>query len=551
MSKACRVLISNDDGILAIGVRTLANTLAEAGHHVTVVCPDRERSATGHGLTIHQPIRVDPVADIYHASVQAWACSGTPSDCVKLALSALLKEPPDFVLSGINQGANLGTDVLYSGTVSAAMEGAIEGFPSIAFSLTSFQHQDFSVAARFAVQLLAQLIDVPLPEPALLNVNIPPVPESDIVGVALTRQGLRRYREQFEQRYDPRGKGYYWLAGEAVEEVEQPIHAYVDGDIPTDVEAIRQNYITLTPLQYDLSHAPLLKHLNRDRLQGFSLRSPNPADYDDQHPYEWCEVLPSGLTIDMITLPRGQFWMGSKAETGYREESPRHRVQIAPVAIGKYPVTQAQWRIVAQWDKVGRELNPEPAHFRGDDHPVENITWLDAVEFCARLSLKTGKLYRLPTEAEWEYACRAGTETPFFWGEHLSPDHANYRPVAADEQSPWRESTTPVTSFAPNAFGLHDCHGNVWEWCSDRWHSSYQAAPQTGRIWDEQLRQSYSTLRLKWLHTPPNSDRVLRGGSWYSNPMLCRSASRYHFHPYNHYTDFIGMRLACGEMLVD
>jgi 5'-nucleotidase len=127
-----KLLISNDDGIFSLGVRTLANTLAEAGHEVTVVCPDRERSATGHGLTLHDPIRAEVVTGIFHPSVTAWSCSGTPADCVKLALGALLDEFPDFVLSGINHGSNLGTDVLYSGTVSAAMEGMIEGIPSVA-----------------------------------------------------------------------------------------------------------------------------------------------------------------------------------------------------------------------------------------------------------------------------------------------------------------------------------------------------------------------------------------------------------------------------------
>ena len=144
-----KLLISNDDGIFALGIKTLADTLAIAGHEVIVVCPDRERSATGHGLTLHDPIRAEEVTGIFHSSIRAWSCSGTPADCVKLALGALLDKFPDFVLSGINQGANLGTDVLYSGTVSAAMEGTIEGIPSIAFSLTSFSCQEFQPAANF------------------------------------------------------------------------------------------------------------------------------------------------------------------------------------------------------------------------------------------------------------------------------------------------------------------------------------------------------------------------------------------------------------------
>ncbi|MGB3208758.1 MAG: 5'/3'-nucleotidase SurE [Crinalium sp.] len=248
-----KLLISNDDGIFALGIRTLANTLAEAGHNVTVVCPNRERSATGHGLTLHDPIRAEVVESMFHPSIKAWACSGTPSDCVKLALGALLDAPPDFVLSGINHGSNIGTDVLYSGTVSAAMEGVIEGIPSIAFSLTSFTSQEFQTAADFAKKLLARLEKNPLSEPILLNVNVPPVKSAEIAGVAITRQGIRRYFDTFQKRVDPRGKTYYWLAGEVLEDVEQPDHLHLPPDLITDVEAIKQNYITITPLQYNLT----------------------------------------------------------------------------------------------------------------------------------------------------------------------------------------------------------------------------------------------------------------------------------------------------------
>lgn len=261
------LLISNDDGIFALGIRTLANTLAEAGHHVTVVCPDRERSATGHGLTLHDPIRAERVESAFHANINAWACSGTPSDCVKLALGALLDSPPDLVLSGINHGSNLGTDVLYSGTVSAAMEGVIEGIPGIAFSLTSFSSQTFQPAANFACSLVRQIEEQPLPHLMLLNVNIPSVSAEHIAGVVVTRQGVRRYIDMFEKRLDPRGKTYYWLAGEVIEEVNEPeteilspFTTRVSGvDIEwisntmTDVQAIRENYITVTPLQYNLT----------------------------------------------------------------------------------------------------------------------------------------------------------------------------------------------------------------------------------------------------------------------------------------------------------
>ncbi len=245
-----KLLISNDDGVYALGIRTLANTLATAGHDVTVVCPDRERSATGHGLTLHQPIRAEVVESVFHPSIKAWACSGTPSDCVKLALWALLDSPPDFVLSGINHGSNLGTDVLYSGTVSAAMEGTIEGIPSVAFSLTSFKGHDFQPAADFACLLVQQLKERPLPELTLLNVNVPAIAASEIKGAIVTRQGIRRYVDVFEKRADPRGKTYYWLAGEVLEDVEDP---RMPDQVPTDVQANREHYITITPLHYNLT----------------------------------------------------------------------------------------------------------------------------------------------------------------------------------------------------------------------------------------------------------------------------------------------------------
>ena len=255
------VLISNDDGIFALGVRTLADTLAQAGHQVTVVCPDRERSATGHGLTLHHPIRAKKVDSVFHENAIAWSCSGTPADCVKFALSAVLETRPDFVFSGINHGPNLGTDVLYSGTVSAAMEGVLEGIPSVAFSLASFSALEFQPAADFALKLLKKLSDLEYPKPPLLSINVPPIPTSEIAGVTVTRQGLRRYIEKFAKRLDPRGKSYYWLEGEIVEDIEQPEDVNLPPHILTDVQAIRDRYITITPLQYNLTDAVIVKHL--------------------------------------------------------------------------------------------------------------------------------------------------------------------------------------------------------------------------------------------------------------------------------------------------
>jgi 5'-nucleotidase len=248
-----KLLISNDDGIFALGIKILADTLALAGHEVIVVCPDRERSATGHGLTLHDPIRAELVTGVFHPSVKAWSCSGTPADCVKLALGALLDRFPDFVLSGINHGANLGTDVLYSGTVSAAMEGTIEGIPSIALSMTSFSCREFQPAADFAKTLIAHLEQQPLSESMLLNINIPPVPTDEIAGVKVVRQGIRRYFDTFQKRVDPRGKTYYWLSGEVLQDLEQPEHFHLPPEIETDVQAIKRNYITIVPLQFNLT----------------------------------------------------------------------------------------------------------------------------------------------------------------------------------------------------------------------------------------------------------------------------------------------------------
>lgn len=258
-----RLLISNDDGIYALGIRALANTLAQAGHDVTVVCPDRERSATGHGLTLHQPIRAEVVESVFIEGVRAWACDGTPSDCVKLALWALLESPPDLVLSGINQGANVGTEVLYSGTVSAAMEGVIEGIPSVAFSLASYTSREFQPAAEFAKKLVNQLAEKPLPELMLLNINIPPVTAAEMAGVVFTRQGVRRYVDVFERRVDPRGKNYYWLTGEVQEDLEPPESLNLPKNVPIDVHAIDENYVSITPLQYNLTHRNGLEELSK------------------------------------------------------------------------------------------------------------------------------------------------------------------------------------------------------------------------------------------------------------------------------------------------
>ncbi len=251
------------------------------------------------------------------------------------------------------------------------------------------------------------------------------------------------------------------------------------------------------------------------------------------------EDLGKGVKLRMVAIPGGQFRMGSPKNEAQRwdSEGPQHEVRVSPFCLGEFPVTQAQWRAVAQQGaKVERGLKPEPSNFSGSDElRVEQVSWDDAVEFCARLSKLTGKDYRLPNEAEWEYACRAGTTTPFHFGPTITPDLANYRgnvTYASGPKGVYREKTTPRGTFKfANAFGLLDMHGNVWEWCADPWHDNYQGAPDKAVIWSS---SDESETR-----------RVLRGGSWSSNPWNCRSANRGRSNRDNR-SHVIGFRVACG-----
>ncbi|TAF09840.1 MAG: serine/threonine protein kinase [Nostocales cyanobacterium] len=227
------------------------------------------------------------------------------------------------------------------------------------------------------------------------------------------------------------------------------------------------------------------------------------------------EDLGNGVLLEMIAIRGGSFLMGSPENEPERlsSESPQHRVTIQPFYMGKFTVTQAQWERVAVLPKIQQDLNPNPSRFSGKNRPVEAVSWLDAQEFCARLSKATGKKYRLPSEAEWEYACRAGTNTPFYFGDNITNDLANYNgnyPYNSGAKGKYRQQTTDVGSFPPNSFGLYDMHGNVWEWCEDDWHENYINAPVNGSAW---INQS-------------SKYNLLRGGSWISNARDCRSANR-------------------------
>ena len=260
-----RILISNDDGVFAEGIRTLAATAMARGHQVTVVCPDQERSATGHGLTLQTPIRAERADELYVPGVTAWACSGTPADCMKLALFELVKEKPDLVLSGINHGPNLGTDVFCSGTVAAAMEGTLEGIPSMAVSSACFQWRQFQAGAELALDVAETALADQWPENLLLNLNIPPCDRETMGPLRWTRLSIRRYDEQFTPRVDPRGRAYYWLAGEVVNDLESAGEG--PRDWPSDVAQIHQNCPSLTPIQPDLFWRGALQQLPQLKLK--------------------------------------------------------------------------------------------------------------------------------------------------------------------------------------------------------------------------------------------------------------------------------------------
>jgi formylglycine-generating enzyme required for sulfatase activity/tRNA A-37 threonylcarbamoyl transferase component Bud32 len=253
------------------------------------------------------------------------------------------------------------------------------------------------------------------------------------------------------------------------------------------------------------------------------------------------EDLGNGITLEMVEIPGGTFMMGSPEAERKRkdDESPQHEVTVPSFYMGKYEVTQAQWKAVAAMPQVERELklDPElfPSKFKGEELPVEYVIWYDAVEFCKRLSKTTGREYKLPSEAEWEYACRAGTTTPFHFGETITTELVNYKGTdweyggkvypgnyAKGPKGKYREETTPVGSFPPNAFGLYDLHGNVSEWCADRYQESYTGAPRDGSPWVTENSNSY----------------VLRGGSWKHLPRYCRSAVRLRNAPGYSFTTF-------------
>ncbi len=245
------ILACNDDGIDAPGLYALVQELKKIGD-VTVVAPDKQQSAVGHAITMHYPLRVKEFRK--GGKFFGYAVQGTPADCVKLAVKALLKRRPDLVVSGVNHGANTAISIIYSGTVSAATEGTILGIPSIAVSLTTYAPADFRVAARFARRLSEVVMQKSLPGGVLLNVNVPHLPEKEIRGVIVTRQGKAVWNDTFDLRRDPNNREYYWLTG-GLEEI--------DRELEFDQAAVRNHYISVTPIHYDLTDYTMREAMKR------------------------------------------------------------------------------------------------------------------------------------------------------------------------------------------------------------------------------------------------------------------------------------------------
>jgi 5'-nucleotidase len=249
------ILITNDDGVDAPGLLALQKALQGVGE-VTVFAPDHNWSAAGHTKTMHKPLRVSQTTLL--DGTLAYTTTGAPSDCVALVLLGILDHQPDLIVSGINQGANVGHDITYSGTLAAAMEAVIFGIPALAVSLDSYQSEDFAGAAQIAARLVKLVLERGLPADTFLNVNVPAVPKDEVAGVRITRLGKRVYRDTLVERQDPRGRNYYWIGG------EPPTGVPEEG---TDIWALANNCVSITPLHLDMTQYQMMEELKRWGLE--------------------------------------------------------------------------------------------------------------------------------------------------------------------------------------------------------------------------------------------------------------------------------------------
>lgn len=247
------ILVTNDDGITAPGIRALVEAVKDLGN-VIVVAPDSPQSGMGHAITIGEPLRLHKT-DVFDG-IDAYECSGTPVDCVKLARDIILHRKPDLCVSGINHGANHSINIIYSGTMSAAMEAAIEGVPSVGFSLLDYRYEaDFSLARDVANRVVKQMLADPMPQHTLLNVNIPKCTAEEFQGIKICRQAYAKWEEEFEQRTDPRGKDYFWMTGKFVN---------LDDRADTDVIALKNNYASVVPVSFDLTNVTMKDKMTAD-----------------------------------------------------------------------------------------------------------------------------------------------------------------------------------------------------------------------------------------------------------------------------------------------
>ncbi len=384
----------------------------------------------------------------------------------------------------------------------------------------------------------------------------------------LCQDRSRQIQIQLEAAKDRENRLHSELA--EVRDREQRLHSQISQQKAEFTEALQQREPLIAALKTELIQAPQIcceeRQLERRleppsvNIQAPEILAPKPSNLlffapprsskpfyfesvviraegreTTQHQASYFEqALDESIGLEMVTIPAGWFEMGSpEAECGRDiHESPQHRVSLPSFALSRFLITQAQWKAIAALPKIKRPLNLYPADFEGEDRPVEQISWYDAIEFCARLTYKTGHAYRLPSEAEWEYACRAGTTTPFHWGETIASDLANYDgnyTYGSGTPGLYRQGTTPMMSIA-NPFGLSDMHGNLWEWCADAWHDTYAGAPTDGSVWEAEEGTAY---------------RVLRGGAWYCLPELCRSAQR-HWNQPDLAGSGIGFRVVCA-----
>lgn len=326
-----------------------------------------------------------------------------------------------------------------------------------------------------------------------------------------------------------------WVQGKSLLAGWRHLHRW--GDIPKLPEIKLQDVKTFEPvlIQSAATADSIAKPLASASVAIADVQvNSNPANTSQAQSFT--QDLDGQIALEMVAIPAGSCLMGTSETEAerlcakfrvdyFQRETPQHAIALPAFYLSKYPIVQAQWRAIAQRQdfKVSLDLHPHPSNFTGDNLPVEQITWLEAVEFCQRLAKLTGKNYQLPSEAQWEYACRAGTTTAFNLGETLTEELANY-----DSGRSQRQTTTPVGQFPANAFGLYDLHGQVWEWCEDDWHENYQGAPDDGKAWLGDVGQPA---------------KVLRGGSWSNHQSLCRSAYRSSLDP-SLKSSHIGFRVA-------